>query len=177
MTPVEDFFKGVKGSERYAYIEEGKKNDYEISQPYNKLIEVLSYIEDLPEQSFFLKKGIVIEDQAGYVSTEIGTHIDGLTYAYFNISKEGGIPLAVLARIYEKPIDGYSSNFFKSSSDSSTNNMLKNNQIVVEGMLIEAHYVALCIDGIWYEYRDKGKGEGLISSSIDANADLVEIFN
>lgn len=177
MNLVEQFFSKVDNSDRYAYLENAQRRDSDIPQDYQRLLEVLLFIERIPQHSFFLKRGTVYEDSDSYISAEIGTDIPGLTYAYFNVSREGGIPLSVLARINERPLDGYSKNFLKGSSDSRTNNMLSNNQVVVDGMLVEARYIALCIDGIWYEYRNRAKGENLISSSVDAKVDLIQIYN
>jgi len=177
MNLVENFFSKIENSDRYAYLENAESRDSDIPQDYQRLLEVLLSIERLSKHNFFLKRGTVYEDSSSYISAEIGTDIPGLTYAYFNVSREGGIPLSVLARIYERPLDGYSRTFLKGSSDSRTNNMLSNNQVVVDGMLIEAKYIALCIDGIWYEYRDREKGDNLISSSVDVKVDLVEVFN
>lgn len=176
MNLTEQFFEKVGKSKTFAYIESAEKKESDIPQQYCELIEVLSTVENIPKQGLFLRRGTVTEDQAGYVSAEIGTGINGLTYVYFNISEADGIPIAVLARIYERPLDDYVKNFIKGSSDSRTNNMLKNNQVIKGGMLIEARYIAFCLNGTWYGYRERENGDKLVSSSVDLGADLIKIF-
>ena len=176
MSSVEKYFETVNGSKRFAYLQEGCRRDTDIPQEYNQLVNLISLLENVNPNSLYLKRGILFEDTNMYVSAEIHSDRKGISYVYFNASNDDTkISMSVLAKISESDMEYSSEVFFRGDCDSRENPLLRNNQVVVGGKLIESQYLALCIDEVWYEYKDRGRRESLISTTVNVLEDLVPV--
>lgn len=158
---VQEFFK----TEKVGVVEYGNPDENRYPLSYQDILELISKVDiEKPSNIYFSYSRV-----EPYCSLCLFAEIldsNGITmYKYYYSSDRD---ISVLAKII-------SNNMLLEEDICS---VISNNQIVIENSntIVEAEYLAFCVGGVWYRYKDRRYGKELISFTSCSIDNFIEVI-
>jgi hypothetical protein len=177
MSLVEELFNQVENSQRFAYIANELESSNANSFSYDEILAVISYIEKVSPEELYLLRGVVTEDEKRYINAELSNKEGNTTYnILIRENSRFEKPISVLSKITEIELEQTNADLLFGSLGSILNPQLNKNQIIHKNLFIESEYLAICIDGCWFTYRNRENRKKLLVNNLNIKEDLVPIF-